>query len=78
MTASISLHIVDLDDDLDADGADLCRVTFLDAHVESAGPADPNVAGLSHEHLEAERFDIEVLRSSQIGHEDEEMAQTGA
>lgn len=72
------IHIVDLDDDLDADGADLCRVTFLDAEVESARPANLNVPGLSHEHIETERSDIEVPRSSQVGHEDEEMAQADA
>lgn len=47
-----AVHIVDLDDDLDALGADTGWISFLDAEVESASPADPQVAGLFHEHFQ--------------------------
>lgn len=73
-----NVHIVDLDDYLDTVGAGVCRVTFLDAEMESASPADSQVPGLLHEHLEAERSDVELARPSQVGHEDEEVAQAGA
>ena len=68
-----TIHIVHLDDELDADGTNLQWFSLLDAEMEAAPATDTEVARLLQEHLKAERADVELPRSAKVTYQDEEM-----
>ena len=71
-----TIDVVHLEDELYTDGTDLLLFPLFDSEMDAASAADTDVAGLLHEQIKAERVCVELPRSREVAHPDEEMTQS--